>query len=39
MIKPAFLLKLAFTFHATDCSIYCVLKLELRDYLAAGSYH
>ena len=27
MIKPAFLLKLAFPFHATDCSIYCVLKI------------
>ena len=27
MIKPAFLLKLVFPFHATDCSIYCVLKI------------
>ena len=27
MIKPAFLLKLAFPFHTTDCSIYRVLKI------------
>ena len=27
MIKPAFLLKLAFPFHITDCSIYRVLKI------------
>ena len=27
MTKPAFLLKLAFPCHATDYSIYCVLKI------------